>query len=124
VVVRALVAVQSDGVAWQLEDLDGGKSSNMVIRKVLKTNSSKRFFLFKHNTSDLVGAGVGHRPVVLGFVDQQGGLGRVCGSVRVRHGQTEKGQSSSQTGKQKSNNYTRDSSHFKPAVLLILMIFL
>lgn len=40
------------------------------------------------NTADLVRACIGHRPVVLGLVDREGGLRRACGSVRVRHCQT------------------------------------
>ena len=31
--------------------------------------------------SDLVWAGVGYRPVILGFVDRERRLSRVCGSV-------------------------------------------
>lgn len=33
------------------------------------------------DSSDLVWTSIGHRPVVLGFVDGEGGLCRVCGSV-------------------------------------------
>lgn len=36
----------------------------------------------------LYSAGISHRPVVLGFVDREGGLRRVCGSIRVCHCQT------------------------------------
>lgn len=40
------------------------------------------------NSLDLVGASVGHRTIVLGFVDREGGLCRVCGSIRVSHSQS------------------------------------
>lgn len=80
-VVGALVAVQSDGVAWQLDDLDEvrGKTrywfsslSNLLhIHTITKTLvwCIREQRMRMENTSDLVWAGIGHRPVVLGFVD-------------------------------------------------------
>lgn len=59
-------------------------------------NSVLTFLLYKkavraENVLDLVGASIGHRPVVLGFDHWEGGLRWVCGSIWVGHCQTEKG---------------------------------
>lgn len=61
-----------------------------IIKTVVWCRTEQNRTVMIENTSDLVRACIGHRPVVLGFVDREGGLCWVCVSIRVCHCQTKK----------------------------------
>lgn len=70
-VVGAQAAVEGDGVTGQLDDLGGARE------RPDKARSAPLLTPAGSPGSHLVGAGVGHGPVVLGLVDADGGL---CGA--------------------------------------------